>query len=194
MDINDIVPEHRDYVKKQVEIISEKRNALLDKYGIIIRLDEGGLSNYKYTIGNGDFYVRIFSPLKNEIDTLGQIFNLMHLDEYTLALTEAKAYQDCLNQIKEVSSVDKKIYSVETSIRNKLKNARAIDIDKDLKQKYFDFIESIHCTNVIGLENKKVDLANLYTNLFLLRDDAYANGVDYELSIEDPHTPQKENI
>ena len=50
MDINDIVPEHRDYVKKQVEIISEKRNALLNKYGIIIRLDEGGLSNYKYTI------------------------------------------------------------------------------------------------------------------------------------------------
>lgn len=167
------------------KILLEQRNLNLKKYGIDISYEQSDLSDYKYTIKNGDFAVYVYRDNKDEIDTLSQIITYLDSAPHKIALAEAGAYKYSIEVCKPIFNTSR-VYSapiIESKMDYKLKNAEKVDLEKELADLGIESINSLHCTNVLGLEDSKSKLAELYMALVWLKQSAEQQGLNYETAI-----------
>ena len=68
-------------------------------------------------------------------------------------------------------------------MQDKLRNAKKVDLEKELADLGIENINSLHCTNVLGLEDAKLKLAELYISLVWLKQTAEQQGLNYETAI-----------
>ena len=176
------------------DIIKSQRQTILNKLGFEIQVEESQIADYKYTIKNGNFTVYAYRDTKDEIDTLYQILKYLDSFEHKLAFTEANAYNYCYQVAcpKYDEFYTAPVKRTVEAIGEKLNNAKKIDVEKELKDMGVEKISSLHCTNVIGLENSKKILNELYENLVFVYTAASQQLVNYESTIE-LTTPEEES-
>ena len=164
-------------------MLLSQRNSILKKYGFDISYEQSELSDYKYTIRKGDFAVYVYRDNKDEVDTLSQIITYIDSAPHKTALGEVKAYENCLNIVhEELSSYGRNISKSKAflEIRKLLREARKVDLEKELAALGIQNINSLHCTNVLGLEDAKSELAELYIGLAFLKQSAEQQGLNYD--------------
>ncbi len=168
------------------DIIKSQRQTILNKFGFDIQVEESQITDYKYTIKNGNFSVFAYRDTKDEIDTLYQVLKYLDSFEHKLAFTEANAYNYCYNVAcpKYDEFYTAPIKRTFEAIEKKLSNAKKVDFEKELKEMGIENISSLHCTNVIGLENSRKTLNELYDNLVFVYTAASQQLVNYESTIE----------
>ena len=166
------------------KILLEQRNLNLKKYGIDISYEQSDLSDYKYTIKNGDFAVYVYRDNKDEIDTLSQIITYLDSAPHKIALAEAGAIKKCKDICEgELLHGGKKTSMAYLEMVNLLSNAKKVDLEKELDDLGIVNINSFHCTNVLGLEDTKPKLAELYMSLVWLKQTAEQQSLNYETAI-----------
>ena len=177
------------------DIIKDQRKLILKKHGIDIQVEESQLANYKYSITKtGCFSVIAYRDTKDEIDTLYQVLAYLGSYEHKLAFTEASAYDYCYDVAHPTGDelLTPPLHRTITAIRKKLANANVVDLDKELKEMHIENLNSLHCKNVINLENNKQTLIDLYDNLVFVYTAASQQLVNYESTIE-LTTPEEES-
>ena len=171
------------------KILLEQRNLNLKKYGIDISYEQSELSDYKYTIKNANFSVYVYRDTKDEIDTLSQIITYLDSAPHKIALAEAGAIKKCKDICEgELLQGGTKPSMAYLSLVELFRNARKIDIEKELIEMNIETINSLHCTNVLGLEEEKSKLAELYMSLAWLKQSAEQQGLNYETAIFEAKT------
>lgn len=167
------------------KILAEQRMLTLKNHGIEIECKQSpnSLYDYLYTITDGKFSVYAYREKKDEVDTLSQVLTYLDSAPHKTALAESRAYQFCLDALDSYQIVADRLYSAKFDIKNKLRDSKKVDLEKELADLGIESISSLHCVNVIGLEDAKSKLAELYMNLAWLKQSAEQQGLDYDLSI-----------
>ena len=179
-------------------IVKEQRDMILKKYGFDIKVEEAQLSAYKYTINygfNGGFTATIYRDKKDELDSLLQLILYMDSVPYKIALTEANAYWDCFKVCSTPFCANSGFWSTQKVvdyIKTKYNNAKKLDAEKELPELGIKTISSLHCNNILGLENSRKKLPELYTELKWLKEASDHKQVDYESLIPVEENSQSE--
>lgn len=164
------------------KILLEQRNLNLKNHGFYIYCEPSDISAFRYTVKNFNFAVYVYRDDNNEIDTLSQIITYLDSTPHKIALAESRAYDDSLNTIRSVMK-DQNIHEINSYLQDKLKNAKKVDLKKELEEIGIENINSLHCTDVLALEESKTNLAELYMNLASLKQSAEQQGLNYDLAI-----------
>ncbi len=158
------------------KIVKEQRDMILQKYGFQIKVEKDNkYGKYKYTIStrnDGGFVAEFERKTKDELDTLLNLVYYMDSVPYKVSYARAEAYDDC------VRTSPFPFYKVV----NKSKEANKIQILDSTKKEEAGLvnIDAFYLKGVLGLEQSRKTIPELYSELKWLKETADREQVDYE--------------
>jgi len=168
------------------KIVKEQRDMILQKYGFQIKIEKDNkYGKYKYTIttrNDGGFVAEIERKTKDELDTLLNLVYYMDSVPYKVSYAKAEAYDDCVRTsplpFYKVVNKSKEANKIRILDRSEFEEAGLVNID------------AFYLKGVLGLEQSRKTLPELYSELKWLKENADREQVDYEEIVPEVIKPE----